>query len=110
DDVRFVATSATIAGSDAEKQLKKFLSELSGIPQERIDVLDGSRVIPELEPSKNVSLPLDEIEQIPDLELRDKNDNKIKGISSDRFYALTHSPEARYIREMLVKQPNPMKL
>ncbi|MGC6746299.1 DEAD/DEAH box helicase [Escherichia coli] len=25
DDVRFVATSATIAGSDAEKQLKKFL-------------------------------------------------------------------------------------
>lgn len=110
DDVRFVATSATIAGSDAEKQLKKFLSELSGIPQERIDVLDGSRVIPELEPSKNVSVPLDEIEQIPDLDLRDKNDNKIKGISPERFYALTHSPEARYIREMLVKQPNPMKL
>ena len=75
DDVRFVATSATIAGSDAEKQLKKFLSELSGIPQERIDVLDGSRVIPELEPSKNVSVPLDEIEQIPDLDLKDKNDN-----------------------------------
>ncbi len=110
DDVRFVATSATIAGSDAEKQLKKFLSELSGIPQERIDVLDGSRVIPELEPSKNVSVPLDEIEQIPDLELKDKNDNKIKGISPERFYALTHSPEARYIREMLVKHPNPMKL
>lgn len=110
DDVRFVATSATIAGSDAEKQLKKFLSELSGIPQERIDVLDGSRVIPELEPSKNVSAPLDEIEQIPDLDLKDKNDNKIKGISPERFYALTHSPEARYIREMLVKHPNPMKL
>ncbi|MBO1915975.1 hypothetical protein J4727_05015 [Providencia rettgeri] len=45
DDVRFVATSATIAGSDSEKQLKKFLSELSGIPQERIDVLGGNRVI-----------------------------------------------------------------
>lgn len=53
---------------------------------------------------------LDEIEQIPDLDLKDKNDNKIKGISPERFYALTHSPEARYIREMLVKHPNPMKL
>ncbi|MDH1169162.1 DEAD/DEAH box helicase [Pantoea agglomerans] len=102
DDVRFVATSATIAGSDAEKQLKKFLSELSGIPQERIDVLDGSRVIPELEPSRDAYLPLDKIEQIPDTEM--------KGVSSKRFDALTHSPEARYLRDMLVTQPNPMKL
>lgn len=110
DDVRFVATSATIAGSDAEKQLKKFLSELSGIPQERIDVLDGSRVIPELEPCKNVHLPLEEIERIPELDIEDNDGNKIKGISPERFRALTHSSEARYLREMLVSQPNPMKL
>lgn len=102
DDVRFVATSATIAGSDAEKQLKKFLSELSGIPQERIDVLDGSRVIPELEPCKHVFIPLEEIEQIPDTDM--------KGVSPERFDALTHSPEAYYLRDMLVTQPNPMKL
>ncbi|WP_380179971.1 DEAD/DEAH box helicase [Kalamiella sp. sgz302252] len=102
DDVRFVATSATIAGSDAEKQLKKFLSELSGIPQERIDVLDGSRVIPELEPCKSAYLPLEEIEQFPDTEM--------KGVSPKRFDALTHSPEARHLRDMLVTQPNPMKL
>ncbi len=101
DDVRFVATSATIAGSDAEKQLKN-LSELSGIPQERIDVLDGSRVIPELEPCKHVFIPLEEIEQIPDTDM--------KGVSPERFDALTHSPEAYYLRDMLVTQPNPMKL
>ncbi|MGZ9927741.1 hypothetical protein ACXYTC_22135, partial [Escherichia coli] len=92
-----VATSATIAGSDAEKQLKKFLSELSGIPQERIDVLDGSRVIPELEPCKHVFIPLEEIEQIPD--------TGMKGVSPERFDALTHSPEAYYLRDMLVTQP-----
>lgn len=102
DDVRFVATSATIAGSDAEKQLKKFLSELSGVPQERIDVLGGSRVIPELEPCKQYSLSLDEIEHIPDSES--------EGISPERYSALTHSPEARCLREMLVSQPRPMKL
>ncbi|EPO4529323.1 DEAD/DEAH box helicase, partial [Enterobacter hormaechei] len=102
DDVRFVATSATIAGSDAEKQLKKFLSELSGIPQERIDVLDGSRVIPKLASCKHVYIPLEEIEQIPDTDM--------KGVSPERFEALTHSPEAHYLREMLVTQPDPMKL
>lgn len=110
DDVRFVATSATIAGSDAKKQLKKFLSELSGVPQERIEVLDGSRVIPELKPSKHTHLPLEEIDRIPDLEIKDPDGNTISGISPERFDALTHSPEARYLRDMLVSQPDPMTL
>ncbi|MGG4732070.1 DEAD/DEAH box helicase [Leclercia adecarboxylata] len=104
DDVRFVATSATIAGNDAEKQLKKFLSELSGIPQERIDVLGGNRVIPELEACKNYPVTLDELEHIPD------SDSDNEGISLERYSALTHSPEARYLREMLVSQPRPVKL
>ncbi|KMK11833.1 DEAD/DEAH box helicase [Pluralibacter gergoviae] len=103
EEVRFVATSATIAGSDAVQQLKKFLSELSGIPQERIDVLDGNRVIPSLETSRQIYRPLEEIEKIPD-------ESDTKDVSSERFQALTHSPEARYLREMLVTQPNPLKL
>lgn len=102
DDVRFVATSATIAGSDAEKQLKKFLSELSGVPQERIDVLGGSRVIPDLAPCQHLYLSLDELERIPD--------SDGAGISLERYTALTHSPQARHLREMLVSQPRPMKL
>ena len=104
DDVRFVATSATIAGSDSEKQLKKFLSELSGVPQERIDVLGGNRVIPELDACKNYPVTLDELEHIPD------SDSDNEGISLERYSALTHSPEARYLREMLVSQPRPVKL
>lgn len=34
----------------------------------------------------------------------------MKGVSPERFDALTHSPEAYYLRDMLVTQPNPMKL
>jgi hypothetical protein len=47
-------------------------------------------------------IPLEEIEQIPDTDM--------KGVSPERFDALTHSPEAHYLRDMLVTQPNPMKL
>ncbi len=54
DDVRFVATSATMAGSDAEKQLKKFLSELSGVPQERIDVLGEAALFLSSNPANNI--------------------------------------------------------
>lgn len=95
-DVRFVATSATIAGSDAEKQLKKFLSELSGVPLEQIDVLGGKRIVPELEASLNRAVSLDVLEAIPDA--------GEKEVSSERYSALTHSPEARHLREMLVSQ------
>lgn len=40
-DVRFVATSATIAGTDAEEKLKQFLSEISGQSIENILVIGG---------------------------------------------------------------------
>ncbi len=48
-DVRFIATSATI-GSDAEaeERLKKYLSDIAGIPVGRIDVIPGERNIPAL--------------------------------------------------------------
>src|SRR5690606_28113558 len=58
-DVRFVATSATIAGEEASDQLKKFLSDLSGVPVEQIDVWGGRRDIPSLKPSTEMSVSLD---------------------------------------------------
>ncbi|MDO9178713.1 MAG: DEAD/DEAH box helicase [Agitococcus sp.] len=48
EDVHFVATSATLGGQDSEKQLKKFLSSVSGLPLERVHVITGQRSIPKL--------------------------------------------------------------
>ena len=48
EDVHFVATSATLGGQDSEKQLKKFLSSVSGLPLERVHVITGKRSIPKL--------------------------------------------------------------
>ncbi len=67
DDVRFVATSATMAGSDAEKQLKNSCLSCQECHR-NVLMFWGSRVIPELEPCKQYSLSLDEIEHIPDSE------------------------------------------
>lgn len=48
-DIRFIATSATI-GSDAkaEERLKQYLSDIAGIPISKIEVIPGERHIPEL--------------------------------------------------------------
>ncbi|WP_024300143.1 DEAD/DEAH box helicase [Methylomicrobium lacus] len=102
--VRFVATSATIAGGDTEQQLKKFLSDLSGVPIDQIDVLGGNRVIPSLPNSKNVPVKLDDLEAIP------LTNTKAPHIHFERYQMLTHSPEARLLRDILVTTPRPLKL
>jgi len=102
--VRFVATSATIAGEDTEQQLKKFLSDLSGVPIEQIDVWGGNRVIPSLPNSKNISVKLD------DLEGMQSANTKAPHIHPERYQMLTHSPEARLLRDILVTTPKPLKL
>ena len=51
-DVRFVATSATIGSESGKDELQRFLSDVSGAPMNRVDVVTGQRVVPELPPLK----------------------------------------------------------
>ncbi|WP_404296968.1 DEAD/DEAH box helicase [Halomonas sp.] len=106
EEVRFVATSATIAGEGegAEEQLKQFLSDLSGVPISRIDVWGGQRVVPELESAQNQTVSLEELEGMPATN-EDEPD-----IHPERFQALVHSPESRVLRDLLVKSPKPLKV
>src|SRR5690554_1381794 len=103
-DVRFVATSATIAGDDAADQLKQFLSDLSGIPVDRIDVLGGRRVVPELGACQKIKVTLEELET---MEADDQEDTETHPA---RYEALVHSPEARALRDLVVKAERPLKL
>lgn len=41
EDVRFIATSATIGGSNAKLELQKFLSDVAGVPLEQVSVIEG---------------------------------------------------------------------
>lgn len=103
-DVRFVATSATIAGENTEGQLKRFLSDLSGVPIAQIDVWGGNRIIPPLAACKQTLVALDALESMPAVNANDPE------VHSDRYDALVHSPVARALRKLLVTSPKPLKL
>lgn len=103
-DVRFVATSATIAGKEASDDLKRFLSDLSGVPTDQIDVVGGSRVIPHLPKCNPKPATLSKIEAIAD------DDPKQPDISAKRYDTLTHSQMACSIRSAIVNAKTPIKL
>jgi hypothetical protein len=47
EEVRFVATSATIgSGEDVRQQLQRFLADVAGIPDDRVYVIEGRRRMP----------------------------------------------------------------
>lgn len=94
-DVRFVATSATIADSNAEQQLKTYLSQLAGIEESQIEVIGGRRSVPQLKLETHQNeLSLKELTEI-ESELE---------ISPKRFQALESNKTARAIREIIVQQ------
>lgn len=70
EDVRFVATSATIGTKNAEAGLKKFLADLSGKSENDIAIINGKRVLPD-----NLLLP----------EINCTNFNSLKAMSTDEL-------------------------
>ena len=90
-NVRFVATSATIAGADAEEKLKQFLSEISGQSTENILVIGGQREVPVLPIVENNQQSFDELVAI-DAE---------KEISYERYQQLAGHPIACILRESI---------
>ena len=57
DDVRFVATSATIGdGKDVTDELRRFLRDLSGVDEKRVQVVLGEREKVELPAASTLAL------------------------------------------------------
>ncbi|MBN1207511.1 MAG: DEAD/DEAH box helicase [Myxococcaceae bacterium] len=49
EQVRFVATSATIGGKEATAELQRYLADLAGVSPDRVVVIDGKRSVPALD-------------------------------------------------------------
>ena len=93
EQVRFIATSATI-GSDAaaKEHLKQYLSDLAGIPKERIEVIDGHRNVPVLPTDTTINqLSLNDLNALPE---------------TDRKAAVYSNETARNLRQFLTKKQN----
>ncbi|PPC78572.1 DEAD/DEAH box helicase [Pokkaliibacter plantistimulans] len=101
EQIRFIATSATIAGADAQERLKRYLADLAGVPLEQVEVIGGARVWPNLvfdSAGNNTSL-----QAIRDIEPR-------TAVSAARFKALCDSVIARSLRHAVVSSDKPLDL
>ncbi|MCL4704087.1 DEAD/DEAH box helicase [bacterium] len=96
NEVRFVATSATIGDVSAEssKRLQRFLSEVAGVSESRIAVFRGERDIPELndDPQENHNL-LNELQQLVETD------------ETALFAKLAANSTARRLRAKLATKP-----
>lgn len=88
DQIRYVATSATIGGPSASADLKRFLQDLSGAPAEAIYVVDGHRAPLPPEPTRY------EADAVRPEEMRERDPHE-----SGRMFA--HSAPLRATREEL---------
>ncbi len=90
EDIRFVATSATISGDkDAESALKKYLAGLGGIRPEQVEVIGGQQKYPDLPDTQSKPLDFQTIAAIPD--------------AAERYSALAGHKTACGIRDVLIK-------
>lgn len=49
NDVRFACTSATLGSDDEQRQLKGFFSTITGQDADRIEIIGGQRIVPQLD-------------------------------------------------------------
>ena len=87
--VRFACTSATMGGPEGAASLAKFVSELTGQPVSRIEVIDGHRVIPEIDSDKlSDRLTVEGLPPVKNvLELRRKINN-LPGMSLSEIWSI----------------------
>ena len=93
ENVRFIATSATLGDSSetSRQHLTEFLADVAGVPTDQVCVIEGSRQVPSLGmPGQNQPQPSGALCDLPPVEL---------------FNALAASPAARALRSAVVERP-----
>lgn len=100
-DIRFVATSATIADEDAEEKLKSYLASLAGVSNEQVVVVGGNRQVPKIEfEQSEADLSLESVRGI----------DAGNSVSPSRYTALCSSSTAQIIRNKIVNSPKPVDI
>lgn len=95
EQVRFVATSATI-GAGQSQQIKRFLAQIAGVGEDRVHLVTGERHIPHLDAA--ITKDTRSLEELCALETSAE-------VAPDRYAALAAHPVARRLRERFVADP-----
>lgn len=100
-ELRFIATSATIAGEDAHARLSSYLADLAGVSESQVIVIGGKREVPVLdENADEVNSSLDDIDSIDTGTI----------VSERRFSKLMTHKIAKTLRNHIVKNEKPRSL
>lgn len=91
DDVRYVATSATIGGPESDADLQRFLADVAGVPLDRVHVVNGARHKP--------AMPKPTAPKHTELAALTAAD------PTEAFEALRQDPRAVAVRQALVESP-----
>jgi DEAD/DEAH box helicase domain-containing protein len=94
DTVQFIATSATIGGTDAKDKLQTFLAQLAGVDRAQVRVVDGQRVAQGLPSSL-----LEQSTAAPDSNELSLDDDELLG------RRLASAPTVRSVRDALIAGP-----
>jgi DEAD/DEAH box helicase domain-containing protein len=101
EEIRFVATSATIADKDADERLRQYLAGLAGVQSDQVVVIGGRRVVPDLaEDVSQRQLSLDDVRSI----------DVGSEVSPERYRALVGTRIARILRHEVVRNGKPLDL
>jgi ATP-dependent helicase YprA (DUF1998 family) len=95
EQVRFVATSATIAGGGEEsrERLRQFMADLAGVPEDRVDVIEEQRLHPALpDRYRSVKGGLPPFDELDDLD------------AESLFKVLASNPGVRRMRDELLQK------
>ena len=96
DQVRFVATSATIGDPEGEAglRLRRFLADVAGVSLKRVHLVVGQRMVPQIAGGVSTGeMPLEGLQAI----------DAGSEFSAQRYKALAGHKTARTIRELFVK-------
>jgi hypothetical protein len=100
EEVRFVATSATIADRDAEERLQHYLAGLAGVHADQVVVIGGTRRVPDLTRDDVVWRSFEDVSSI----------DAGRELSPARFGALASHPAAAELRHAIVSKGRPLDL
>ncbi|NVK29390.1 MAG: DEAD/DEAH box helicase [Gammaproteobacteria bacterium] len=100
-EIRFIATSATIAGEDANDALRSYLASLAGVPESQVVVVTGKRTIPMLEHSPPEDLMPFERVRVIDAD---------QEVSAARYKALSNHRLAYLVRNQILNASSPQSL